>query len=263
MPGWPRARLRRARAHREVRPRVGRWLGGGAAGEGIRGGRGRNLPHVCLRWLMRLAPPATTQVDHELDARAVMAVGHASECVRKWGARGEGRKLGVCSSSRGHGRRLTRISRHGRLAREGSWRRLPGTWVPRAVAGRLAQRTSALGRGMGHTRARPSVGGGGSAVRAEETEPGSSWATDEAGRRGSAREEWLGRGWGKGCQVGQQEGKGARASAGLGKRNWAASRLKERAADFPFIYLFLFFFSLSFVSILSNHIYTQKELQIK
>jgi hypothetical protein len=35
-----------------------------------------------------------TPKGHELGARVVVAMGRASECVREWGVRGEGRKLG-------------------------------------------------------------------------------------------------------------------------------------------------------------------------
>jgi hypothetical protein len=58
----------------------------------------------------------------------------------EWGVREEGRKLGACSSNRGHGGQLTRTSRRGRAAREDGWRRLPGTRVPRAATVALAAR---------------------------------------------------------------------------------------------------------------------------
>jgi hypothetical protein len=53
---------------------------------------------------------------------------------------------------------------------------------------------------------------------------------------------WLG----EGAPGEPQEGKGARASAGLGKQNWPASRLKGREVDFHFTNLFTSFLFLSF-----------------
>jgi hypothetical protein len=69
---------------------------------------------------------------------------------------------------------------------------------------------------------------------------------EEGAPDGPAGEErGVGQRWAKETKLGREQAK------------------RERGAYFPFIYLFLLFFYLSFVSILSNHIYTQKELKIK
>jgi hypothetical protein len=132
----------------------------------------------------------------------------------EWGVRGEGRKLGACSSSRGHDGWLTRTSRRGRPAREDGWRRPPDTWDGRADRGRGAcaagERGGSWGRarllgyggpralGFGNARG-PGLTGGG------ELGHGRGSTRGVAGPKGSAREAGRGRGaWprGWGCRVG-------------------------------------------------------------